>query len=136
MFFQSKKLFYIQKTANKAFRMAKMSNFEFNSLSKEELIQRIERSRVVLDIQHPSQKGLTMRTIEMIGAGKKIITTNKEIKEYDFYDPNNIYYLDRDTIELDKSFFETPYQMLDKEIYHKYSVDGWLQDVFSLSTND
>jgi hypothetical protein len=133
MFFQSKKLFYLQKALNKAFRAAKMSDFEFNPLTKDGLIQKINRGKVILDIQHAGQKGLTMRTIEMIGAKKKIITTNKEIMEYDFYNPNNIFYLDRDNIELKKSFFDNPYKEIDKEVYSKYSIGGWLQDVFSPS---
>ncbi len=136
MFFQSKKLFYAQKTTNKTFRAAKQGDFEFTSLSKQKLIDKISDSSVVLDIQHPDQKGLTMRTIEMIGAQKKIITTNKEIMTYDFYNPNNIYYLDRETLRLDKSFFEIPYVPIQKEIYYKYSIDGWLEDVFSTTSKD
>ncbi|NHF59094.1 hypothetical protein FK220_007070 [Flavobacteriaceae bacterium TP-CH-4] len=130
MFFPSKKLFYAQKAANKSFKTAKISDFEFNSLGKQALIQKISKSRVVLDIQHPSQKGLTMRTIEMIGAKKKIITTNKEILDYDFYNPNNIYYMNRKNMVLESSFFETPYQDLDNDIYYKYSIEGWLEEVF------
>lgn len=132
MFFQSKKLFYAQKASNKAFKSAKMSDFEFTPLVRADLIKKISRSKVVLDIQHPAQKGLTMRTIEMIGAKKKMMTTNHEIKGYDFYDPNNIVCLDRNAIEMDKAFFETPYVDIDESVYAKYSIDGWLQDVFSL----
>ncbi len=132
MFFQSEKLYYAQKATNKFFRSAKKDDFAFDSLSKEQIIEKIRNSRVVLDIQHPDQKGLTMRTIEMIGARKKIITTNMHIKNYDFYDPRNIYYIDRKNIELNSSFFETEYKMLHPAIYHKYSIDGWLEDVFSI----
>ena len=32
-----------------------------------------------------------MRTFEALGAGKKLITTNKEIKKYSFYESNNIF---------------------------------------------
>jgi len=132
MFFQNKKLYYAQKATNKAFRKAKIKDFEFDSISKEQIIKKIANSRVVLDIQHPDQKGLTMRTIEMIGARKKIITTNMHIKNYDFYDPINIHCIDRKNIELNSTFFETDYKRLNTTIYHKYSIDGWLEDVFSV----
>jgi len=132
MFFQSKKLFYARKASDKTFSNAKMADFQFVSLTKEELIKKLERSKVVLDIQHPSQTGLTMRTIEMIGAEKKIATTNERIKDYDFYSPNNILCLDRDNIKLNTSFFETEYEALDAGVYHSYSVEGWLEDVFSI----
>ena len=132
MFFQSKKLFYARKASEKSFSGTKMDDFNFVSLTKEELIKKLVRSKVVLDIQHPSQTGLTMRTIEMIGAEKKIITTNRQIMDYDFYNANNILCLDRDNIKLNTTFFETKYETLDANIYHSYSVEGWLEDVFSI----
>jgi len=136
MFFQSKKLFYARKASDKTFSKAKMIDFQFDSLPKEKLIKRLERTKVVLDIQHPNQTGLTMRTIEMIGGHKKIITTNMHIKSYDFYNPNNILYIDRKNIELNDAFFNTEYEALDAGIYHRYSVDGWLEDVFSIALKE
>lgn len=132
LFIQSKKLYYARKASDKSFSGAKMADFEFIPLPKQDLINKLIRTKVVLDIQHPSQTGLTMRTIEMIGAKKKIITTNRNIKDYDFYNPNNIHSIGRGTIELDMSFFETDYKDLDETIYHRYSIDGWLEDVFSI----
>lgn len=132
MFFQSKKLFYARKASDKSFSGAKMDDFSFDSMSKETLIKKLERTKVVLDIQHPGQTGLTMRTIEMIGAERKIATTNSRIKDYDFYNPNNILCLDRDNIKLNAAFFETEYEALDVSVYHSYSVEGWLEDVFSI----
>jgi len=136
MFLQSKKLFYARKASDKSFSTAKMTDFEFTSLSKEDLINKLARTKVVLDIQHPSQTGLTMRTVEMIGAKKKIITTNKHIKDYDFYNPTNVLCIDRENIELDMSFFETDFKDLDDAIYHRYSIDGWLEEIFSISIKE
>ncbi len=136
MFFQSEKLFYARKLSDPSFWSSKKTEFSFKPLKKEEIIRKIENARVVLDIQHPGQKGLTMRTIEMIGAKKKIITTNKEIMGYDFYRPNNIHYIDRGDIKLEKMFFETDYCELDSEIYEKYAIEGWLKDIFSISKKD
>jgi len=136
MFFQSKKLFYVRKASDKFFSNAKMEEFSFTSLSKEKLISKLKRSKVVLDIQHPDQTGLTMRTIEMIGANKKIITTNHHVKGYDFYNPNNILCVDREKVELSESFFDTAYETLDADVYYRYSIDGWLEDVFSIPLKD
>ena len=86
--------------------------------------------KCVIDIESPTQNGLTMRTIEMIGLKKKLITTNKDIVNYDFYNPNNILVCDRDNFKIDKSFIETPYEELAKEIYEKYSLKGWLLQIF------
>ncbi len=105
MFFQSKILFYKYKALNKSFRRAKQNDFKFLPLPKDKLIEKLNTSKVILDIQHPSQQGLTMRTIEMIGARKKIITTNSHIKEYDFYHPSNILVINRQDIQFESGFF-------------------------------
>ena len=96
-------------------------------------ISEIENSSgVVLDIQHPRQTGLTMRTIEMIRAEKKIITTNPDVSKYDFYNPNNILIIDRKNPKLDVSFFRTKYQPIPKSIYEKYSLNKWIDDVLGI----
>jgi hypothetical protein len=130
MFFQSKILFYRMKAFNKSFRRAQQKDFKFIPMAKDKLLEKLSSSKIILDIQHPSQQGLTMRTIEMIGARKKMITTNSEIIQYDFYHPNNILVIDRQDIEIDPDFFDSPYVELERELYQKYSIEGWLEDLF------
>ena len=81
--------------------------FSFHSISKQELICLMNKSKVILDITHSSQSGLTMRTIESIGNRKKLITTNEDIENYDFYNENdfliiknNDYFVKKALIEL------------------------------------
>ena len=71
-----------------------------------------------------------MRTFESVGSGKKLITTNSEIKKYPFYNPNNIFVIDRNNIQLDVAFFDLPYQDIDSKIYESMSIGGWLQELF------
>lgn len=130
MYLPNKKLFYLNKMINRDYSNAKLRDFEYTSMPREVLIDKVKRSRVILDIQHPSQEGLTMRTIEMIGAGKKLLTTNREVVHYDFYDSNNIQYIERNNPIIDKSFFETVYRNIDSSIYERYSIQGWLHEVF------
>lgn len=68
-----------------------------------------------------------MRTIEMIGLKKKLITTNKDIVNYDFYNENNILVVDRNNFKLDTDFINKPYQELDERIYKKYSLESWIK---------
>lgn len=46
-----------------------------------------------------------MRTFESL-VPEKLITTNKEIKKYPFYNSNNIFVIDRNNIQLDENFFK------------------------------
>lgn len=70
-----------------------------------------------------------MRSIEIVGLRKKLITTNKDIVNYDFYHPDNILILDRRNPVIDRSFFEKPYKMLEERIYGKYSLSSWLTQI-------
>jgi len=89
----------------------------------------MSESRAILDIQHFSQKGLTNRTLEALGAGIKLVTTNEEVKYYDFYNPNNICIIDRDDPKIDINFLRSPYEEVQKDIYDKYSLKAWLEDI-------
>lgn len=133
MYFPSTKLFLYKKLSDNKFRYAKFKEFKFRSLSQDSTTQYIQDAKVILDIQHPSQTGLTMRTIEMLGANRKIITTNTDIKNYDFYNDKNIFILDRNNPKINKSFFETAYEQIDPQIKFNYSIEGWIRELFNLA---
>lgn len=135
MYFPSTKVFLYKKLSDKKFRYAKFKEFKFKSLSQDSTTKFIEEAKVILDIQHPSQTGLTMRTIEMLGANRKIITTNADIKNYDFYNPENIFILDRNNPKLEKTFFESSYEQIDSQTKFNYSIEGWIRELFSLDTH-
>lgn len=90
----------------------------------------IEEAKAILDIQHPTQKGLTMRTIELLAMRKKIITTNEDIVNYDFYFPENVFIIDAENPKIDKEFFIKPSVILDKMLIEKYSIKNWVKTIF------
>ncbi|MBL0737239.1 hypothetical protein JI750_10105 [Flavobacterium sp. GN10] len=88
-----------------------------------------DRSKVLLDIHRDGQIGLTFRIFESIGLEKKLITTNYDIKNYDFYNPNNILIIDENNPVIPASFFENEYEKIPESIYKKYTVEGWIDNV-------
>lgn len=135
-FYLSNKLMYlVRKLFIKKYSYGKLSEFSFSSLPQKEIIEIFENSKVILDINHPKQFGLTMRTIECLGSEKKLITTNKNIINYDFYNPNNILIIDRNNINIDFNFFENEYQKLPNNLYEKYSLNSWLKNIFYKEKN-
>lgn len=130
IYFPSKLMYFCMKIFNKDYRYSKIKEFSFSPILKEKMFDILLSSEVILDIHHPNQTGLTMRPFEMLGLKKKIITTNKNIKEYDFYNPNNILIIDRESLEIDYDFFQKEYVDLDKKIYEKYSLENWLNTIF------
>ena len=101
------------------------------SLSDEKNIQNMQKSKCILDINHPSQTGLTIRTIESIGCEKKLITTNTDIVNYDFYNPKNIVIIDRENPLIPKDFLDTDYTRLDESIYKKYSIEQFVKELIT-----
>lgn len=87
-------------------------------------------AQVLLDINRKGQSGLTFRVFESIGLEKKLITTNADIKNYDFYNPNNILIIDENSPNIPSSFFNTEYEKIPEIIYKKYTLEQWINQVF------
>lgn len=126
------RLIYIRnKILNKHYRMIKQSDINFNLLPTELAYGIYSKATCIVDIESPTQNGLTMRTIEMVGLRKKLITTNKDIIHYDFYHPNNILVVDRNNFALDETFIQKPYVELESSIYAKYALSEWLVTILT-----
>ncbi|HEP1839286.1 TPA: capsular biosynthesis protein CpsH [Streptococcus suis] len=131
-YLQSKFIYFFYKITNPEYYKAEKEFFTFEKMDSQSISQIVSATNVIIDIEHPKQTGLTMRTIEMIGMQKKLITTNASIKEYDFYNSENIFVIDRSVSELDIDFFNRPYRPLEETIYHKYSLEQWVLDVLGV----
>lgn len=128
-YLQAKWVFYLYKIIKPAMHFAKISEFKFSSISKEEVKKIFTLSKCILDIEHPGQNGLTMRTFEAMGSNKKIITTNKSILSYDFYDSNNVLVVDRHEPKISEVFLKNDFKPLADNIFYKYTLAGWLDDI-------
>ena len=118
-------VFYIRRFFNKDYFKLDLNELHFEQLSYDEVQKIRHDSNIILDIHHRNQSGLTIRTIETIALGKKIATTNSDIKYYDFYDPRNIFILNRKNLKIPASFFKIPYKPLSKNIIHRYSLQSF-----------
>lgn len=108
------------------------SLLKFTPLLMKETTDIYNKSKSIIDYKFPKQVGLTMRTIESIGHRCKLITNNQQVKSEDFYIPGNVYVYDLDSFDIPEFFLKTDYTPLSEELYHKYSIDGWIEEVFSV----
>ncbi|WP_315154269.1 hypothetical protein [Capnocytophaga leadbetteri] len=100
-------------------------------ISPKEVVKYSRQSRAILDLAHPLQTGLTMRTIEVLfGINRKLITTNKDIANYSFYNENNILIINRENLEIPKSFFEKEFISYPKEFIESFFIENWVKDFF------
>ncbi|QEE51343.1 hypothetical protein FUA48_17745 [Flavobacterium alkalisoli] len=105
-------------------------SYQRDIIKLDRLDEYMSNAKVFIDIVRVNQTGLSFRVFDALCYQKKLITTNKTIKDYDFYNPNNILIVDADNPIIEASFFETPYEPLDENIYYKYTIDNWVNTVF------
>jgi hypothetical protein len=129
LYLQTVLIYYYNRITNSHFKNIAKKAFHYFPLDYNEYEGILESSKAVIDIEHPEQKGLTMRTFEILGKETKLITTNKRIKEYDFYNDSNILVIDRANPCIVNEFFDKDFQPLSTHQYYKYSIDGWLEDI-------
>ena len=129
LYIQAPWVYWVRKLTHLKFMKSKFSDFKFKPMSKEAVQELFMNSRIIIDIEHPNQTGLTMRSIEALGAQKKIITTNASIADYDFYNDSNILIIDRSSPRVPNSFLYTEYHPVSENIYHRYRLSSWLDEI-------
>lgn len=132
--YSKKIIFYKRKylTKRKEYISADNKDVSFKKISIADAYNYYNSSKIIVDYTHPKQNGLTMRTIEALGCGKKLITNNRNILNADFYNPRNILIYDDAKITLPDDFLNSAYCPPPKNIYEKYSIDEWLSSIMNL----
>ncbi|WP_367566861.1 hypothetical protein [Lacrimispora sp.] len=127
-FFPSRMVYFYRKIKNPELKRAKYSEFHYAPIKSAELDYLLWQSKCVLDSAQDGQSGLTIRIFETLGAKRKIITTNHDIVNYDFYREENIYVYNGN-FDFNSKFFTKPFVELPNDIYIKYSLRSWLEEI-------
>jgi hypothetical protein len=111
-------------------RKIKFDFLIYSPVSPEIVQNMMEHSRCVLDIQAPTQVGLPHQLVLALGMGKKIITTNDWIKNFDFYDSKQILIINRENPIIPISFLKTdlPILKLPESILDS-RIDNWVSKI-------
>lgn len=107
--------------------------FTLSSLNRDQCLDVLKQSKAVIDCPIPNQNGLTMRTFEALALNTKLITTNKNIKEYEFYNENNIYIVDDETKVIPIDFFMEPFDN-NYRLDESYSIGSFVRKL--IDTNN
>jgi len=129
LYFPSKLVYGLRRLFDARLHGARRSEFIFEPLGKEAILRLLARTRIVVDIERPVQSGLTIRTLECLGAGRKLATTNASVRETDFYNPANVAVLDRQQPVLSEDFLQGPYVPPPAAVLRHYALSGWISDV-------
>jgi len=108
--------------------------FKSYGASLSEIIQQYTISKAVLDIEMTNQIGLTLRTLETLGAGRKLLTTNLNVKDSEVFDKNFIQIIDREKPRINVDFLNSPIK--ETNLYEQYHISRWLMQIMSKNRDD
>ena len=91
-----------------------------------EVLKMLRQSDVLLDYTLNEEGGLSLRPMEALFFGKKLITNQKSIRQYNFYRRENIYILGEDSRSL-RDFLKEPYAAPTQDIRDYYLLSNWLK---------
>ena len=95
-------------------------------LSHAQILSYFAASSCIIDFPSSFQSGLTMRTFETLGAGKKLITTNQNILREPFYNPEYINVIDPQNIELNINFIKNKPVTSMENLIENYSIENYI----------
>lgn len=128
LYLQSKMVYLYFKIRYKEFRHARLKDFNYTKLSRKTTNKIFASSKVIIDCQMENQNGITMRTFEALHLNKKVITTNSNIKKYDFYTPNNIFIVDDQAKKIPEEFFNSEFDT-NYALSEKYSLKHFVEQL-------
>jgi hypothetical protein len=104
--------------------------YTLKKMNSDQLADIMKRSKAVIDIHSPAQSGLTIRTLEVLAAGCKLITTNDMIQEEDFYNEEQITVINRNDAVLKTEFINAPFDHTIKPGLMACRIDNWMKRIF------
>ncbi|CAJ1864126.1 hypothetical protein [Aeromonas veronii] len=104
---------------------------EEHNLSYIDYLKKVSSHSGLIDFVQAGQSGVTLRALEALYLRKKLITNNHHIKEYDFYHPSNVLFIDEsmDSEQL-LSFLDSSFVDVSPDVLAKYDINDLLNSVF------
>lgn len=94
-------------------------------LAYPDYLKLVQQSRCLLDVYQAGQTGFSLRVMEHIFFGCKLITNNAAIKLAEFYHPHNIFLLGEDDLTALPKWLNLPFVPIDAEIKRYYHIEEW-----------
>lgn len=96
-------------------------------MSYNEVIDLVRRSKAVVDMMPDAQAGLSLRPLEALFMKKKLITNFRQIKEFSFYHPDNVFIMGEDHPEKLRDFLSVPFNEKVALYINYYDFSEWIK---------
>lgn len=90
-------------------------------------IDLINRSRCLLELTQANQTGLTIRCLEAMFFGKKLITSNPLVRQLPFYDPDLFFILGQDDLSRIGDFVKSEVPRIAESDLIGYEFSNWIK---------
>lgn len=80
--------------------------------------QKVAVCKYLIEVMDQNNSGITLRTLEAISYNKKLLTNNKKINHFEFYDPKYIHIFS-DVGKIDIDFFKK--EKVEYNYHNEYS---------------
>jgi len=112
-----------------------MRGMTLRALSTDEILRLMNKSAAVFDFPNRPQSGYTMRLIENMCAGKKIVTSNARVSGETFYSEDQFFVVENQEYSGLKAFLKSETQGTTtgppREVrYSEFTLDRWLHSIF------
>lgn len=111
--------------------LSKEKHYYQQPIPYEKVIDYDTKSRAILNITMENQEGVTMRDIESVVIGVKLLTTNKNIVNKDLYNKNNVFILGMDDIKELPEFLDKEYVDILHKIKKNHTFEAMLNEITS-----
>lgn len=129
LYCQAKWLFWFKRLFTNTLSNCSKKEVSFVPLKTEDVQKIFSQSKIIIDIEHKNQNGLTMRSIDALMAKKKLITTNKNIANHRIYNPKYIHILDRDNPIIPPNYFDNNLDIIPDDELKPYHISRWVKDI-------
>jgi hypothetical protein len=130
VFFSSSIFYYLRKFFDPSFRQFRSEELSLTPKLGRDWEEVAKSSAGILDIHHPSQSGISIRAIEGLAMGLKVVTTNDRIRHYPFYDERLVKIIDRHQPHIDPEFLRARPSIEPPQAAKDLELSRWLERFF------
>lgn len=100
-----------------------------DSIPYSKYLEIVNESKVIIDVTKDGQFGLSLRPLEALYSGGKILTDNPLIKKMDYFNANDVFLLGEQALTSEnlKVFYELPYIHPSDEMIHNHAFSSWIK---------
>jgi hypothetical protein len=129
-YFQSPILYWARRLFDPAFKEFKPEQLSLKPKFGREWENIVLKSSAILDVHHTQQGGLTIRALEALAAGFKLITTDASVTQYPFYNPHQILVIDRNNPVIPAEFLKMANDFPIHPSLKQLELPNWLKRFF------